>query len=518
MRYHQVESEDLRRSNRGEPIGDALTRRTPALNMPRRRQVFGDFGVQDLAAGGTTRATNWPAWSAAIILATGLLLAPALWNRFPLLQWDTGGYLARWFEGYLVPSRPGAYGLLLAAAFRAEFWPVLLTQVAATLWILTLLLKEFGLGRRPLLLLGIIAVLSATTTLPWLTSTLLTDIFAGLAIIALHLLVFGSTPSRPQKLGLIVFIAFAAATHSATLAVVAALAVAAAVAAFFSWTGVAPAGARRAVLAAGLGVVATLGGNAAVSGQFAFTPGGYGILFGRMLQDGIVSRYLHDRCPDRMLKLCPYRAVLPLDADEFLWGGSVFNSLGRFAGLGAEMRTIVLGSLHDYPWLQVEAAVSATVRQLGTVASGEGVVDSVAHTYGIMERYTPAVVPAMRAARQQHGEISFEAINRVHVPVGLLSAALLPVLLVFGRKRRELDRLRALGTTLAVALLANAFVCGALANPHDRYGARLIWLAPLIMMLVAVSLRAAATQGQARRRDDSAEFPAPITTEGPSVA
>ncbi len=25
-----------------------------------------------------------------------LLLAPALWNGFPLLQYDTGGYLARW--------------------------------------------------------------------------------------------------------------------------------------------------------------------------------------------------------------------------------------------------------------------------------------------------------------------------------------------------------------------------------------------------------------------------------------
>src|SRR5262249_24223767 len=190
------------------------------------------------------------------------------------------------------------------------------------------------------------------------------------------------------------FIALAAATHSATLAVVAVLAAAATAAALFSWSGVAPAGARRAVLAAGLGVVATLSGNAAVSGHFAFTPGGYGIVFGRMLQDGIVSRYLHDHCPDRMLKLCPYRAVLPLDADEFLWSGGVFNSLGRFAGLGDEMRTIVLGSLRDYPRLQVEAALTAAVRQLGTGASGEGVVNSIWHTYGLIQRDTPSVVPS----------------------------------------------------------------------------------------------------------------------------
>ena len=37
--------------------------------------------------------------------AVFFLIVPALWNGFPLLFFDTGGYLARWYEGYLVPSR-----------------------------------------------------------------------------------------------------------------------------------------------------------------------------------------------------------------------------------------------------------------------------------------------------------------------------------------------------------------------------------------------------------------------------
>jgi hypothetical protein len=36
-----------------------------------------------------------------------------------------------------------------------------------------------------------------------------------------------------------------------------------------------------------------------------------------------------------------------------------------------------------------------------------------------------------------------------------------------------------------LAILANAFVCGALSNPHDRYGARIAWLAPFIVLLAA---------------------------------
>ena len=49
----------------------------------------------------------------AAVLIPLFLISPALWNGFPLLQWDTGGYLARWYEGYLVPSRSTVFGLYL---------------------------------------------------------------------------------------------------------------------------------------------------------------------------------------------------------------------------------------------------------------------------------------------------------------------------------------------------------------------------------------------------------------------
>src|SRR6185437_8869771 len=51
-----------------------------------------------------------------------MLLAPALWNGYPLLQWDTGGYLARWYEGYLVPSRSTVFGLYLHFGEDSSFW------------------------------------------------------------------------------------------------------------------------------------------------------------------------------------------------------------------------------------------------------------------------------------------------------------------------------------------------------------------------------------------------------------
>ena len=78
----------------------------------------------------------------------------------------------------------------------------------------------------------------------------------------------------------------------------------------------------------------------------------------------------------------------------------------------------------------------------------------------------------MQAARQQHGEISFTAINRLDYPVALLSMALLPVIVLLAWRRTIPPAFGEFAAVCALALLANAFVCGAMSNPHDRYGAR----------------------------------------------
>lgn len=83
----------------------------------------------------------------AILVALGILLMPALWNHYPLLEYDTGGYLARWYEGYLVPSRSTVFGLFLHVGEHLGFWPELVVQAAATVWVIGLTLRVFRLGR-----------------------------------------------------------------------------------------------------------------------------------------------------------------------------------------------------------------------------------------------------------------------------------------------------------------------------------------------------------------------------------
>ncbi|QWG15753.1 hypothetical protein KMZ29_11350 [Bradyrhizobium sediminis] len=424
-------------------------------------------------------------WLSAVAIPL-MLIAPALWNGYPLLQWDTGGYLARWYEGYLVPSRSTVFGLYLHFGEDSSFWINLGIQALATLWILQLTLRVFGMVR-PWRLAAISVALIVTTALPWLASMLLTDIFTGLSVLALFILVVhGDKTSTIEKCLLFAFTAFAAATHSATLAVLLGLCCAGWIALPFLRSRIAISGLLQGSLTLVAGAAMLVSANFALSGQPAWTPGGYGVAFGRMLQDGIVKQYLRDHCPQQKLKLCPYRNELPATADQFLWGSSMFNTLGRFTGLNDEMGFIVTRSLAEYPLWQAQAAIVATAQQLVHVGTGEGTSGWIPHTYGIIERYIPSQLKPMRAAHQQHWDIDFAVINRLHVPVALASMLAVAAICAGAIWRRKLDDLSLLAATITLALLGNAFVCGVISGPHDRYGARIAWVATLVALIAIV--------------------------------
>jgi hypothetical protein len=54
-------------------------------------------------------------------------------------------------------------------------------------------------------------------------------------------------------------------------------------------------------------------------------------------------------------------------------------------------------------------------------------------------------------------------------------------------RQRRFAAVREMALIVVLAVLANAAVCGVFSNPHDRYGARIVWLATLTVLLAALS-------------------------------
>jgi hypothetical protein len=418
------------------------------------------------------------------------LLAPAVWNGFPFVFADTGGYLARPHERTLEIGRSALYGVLLATTQRWNFWPAAAAQCALTAWMVLLVLRVHGL--RAGMIIAISAALAVATSLPWYAPQLMPDIFLPLAVLAIYLLAFHAAAlTRWERIAVAGVIAVAIASHMAILVLTAGLLVFLALwRAASAWLPPPRVGALAiAVLA---GALLALTSNWVIAGRVAFTPGGANFVFGRLLQDGIVARYLSDRCPDPTIRLCEYRDRLPDSADGFLWGwDSPLYKLGGADAFEPEARRIVLESLRLYPGQHFVTAARATAEQLVRLRTGEGLHSrDNEHAHRAFVRYASEVVPAFDGSRQQRDAIDFTALNWLHVPVAILGLIFLPVLTIAGTFGRLDRQVGAFALTALAALLLNAAISGVLSNPNDRYQSRIAWLAPLVVAVALAKRRA----------------------------
>lgn len=443
------------------------------------------------------RAAHSVAYLAAIAAAALAFGAPALWNGFPFLFWDTGGYLEAGLHHAIVPGRSMLYGLLLAAGRWPSFWPVAALQCLATAWVLALLFRVHGLAGRLWAYLATCALLATCTALPFVAGELMPDIFAALAPLGLYLLAArGRDLTRAESTLLCLLLVFSGGAHGsvlATLLVLFALAVLA--------TRVSPA--LRARLRLRLPALALVGAllaapaiNLVLAGRFVPTPGAMAFVFGRLLEDGMIDRYLLEHCPDPKQPLCYYRDELPSTADDFLWDNDdAFVALGGMEKGIPHMRDAVVGALVTFPLDNLALAARAFARQVVTLETGDSLYNYLTDSTEAISALVPSAAPAMAHARQQADPgLDFTRVNGIQVPFALAGTALLLLAGLWSWRKGRREAAGLCAAVLAI-LLVNAAVCGILSNPVNRYQARVAWLAIPALAIVALS-----ASGASRRR------------------
>jgi hypothetical protein len=446
--------------------------------------------AETLIIGARERRASDAAYCLAATAAIVLLLTPAIWNGFPLIFPDTGGYLQRPLTGTLELGRSALYGLFLASETPAAFWPNIALQAALIVWLIALTLRVHRLDGRPLVLLGAVAALSVTTSLPWFVSQLMPDVLFPAGALALYLLAFGRDDMRTgERIGLVLTIAFAIASHMAFMAVALGLVAALLLAGLLKSFPTPRLGLAALALAAGL-LLAPLS-NLAITGKFAMTPGGSSFLFNRLVEDGMVTRYLDEACPDLTLRICPYRDQITTDYDDWLWRNDTpFWKLGGWKDYSGEERRIILATIARYPLEHVENAIAHSADQLVSFATEVATDDDAnAHTTYTFREFLPQLYRPLMEARQQTGRLDIEALNWIHIPVGALAMLGLAGALAFRRRLGLPPQATALAATVLLALIVNAAVCGVFSHAAERYQSRLMPLAPLALTILLVGRR-----------------------------
>jgi hypothetical protein len=446
-----------------------------------------------------------PAFARGVIaygIAIALLCLPALWNGFPLMFDDVGGYLERWPAGSLGLGRSIIYGLLLWGTRSTAFVPVIVLQALVTIFVVDRAIAVFAPASPRWMLPVAVAAIAVTSGVALYVCKPIPDAWAAPAVLALYLVAWhGPSLAKWELAALVAIVVFAGASHMATFGVLAGLSVLYVLAWLARrWLGFVPR-IGTAIMAVWSGPLLLLAGNLMVAGQLTLGADGEIFLFARMVEDGAVADILAEECPRADWQLCGYRDALPAYAEAFAFDAeSPLRKVGGAADprARAEIAAIMARSLARHPLAHAVRAVELTAGQFVDVGTGGAIEPLLSgHTRAMLARYAPALIPGFDAARQQTGDIDLSAWSDwVVAPLSIAASLALPLFAVLtwrsGRRRAAM-----LPALLFAALVGNAAICGIVAGSNDRYQARLAWLAPLAIGLVGWNLASRRRSGPA---------------------
>jgi hypothetical protein len=456
--------------------------------------------------GDIDRLSRWLPVLAVVPAAVAMLCAPALWNGYPLIHYDSAGYLDLTTDVETPPWRLLAYALVVNLGRLTEcLWTVVVFQAVFAASTLYFFVGAFLAGRHDRTYLALVAILAAFTSLPWTESQVMPDAFTGLLPLQIAALAFGRHLGPRGRVILASELVLGCMVHLSNAALAAGL--------VFVLTAVRPLvrplglhHRPRVLLAAisvATGIAATFTLQSAVGR--ADSEGVRTLQLALLVQDGLLAQHLQETCTGSAspYRICAHVGDLPANADDFLWSPwrSPLWKLGGLNGYGPEADRLIKDIVRSHPREVVVAALSHWVEQLTTVYLGDGLEpknrpQSPGHFYDAAARYLPHEMNRFLAARQQRpGGIDFRAVNAVETPLAFLCVAGLVVAGVWRWRQRQ-DGAAGLAATVIVAVIGNALICGVLSAPHGRYQTRIIWTAPAALGLLLVRRREVEKQSE----------------------
>lgn len=463
-----------------------------------------------------------------VVLGAFLLMCPALFNRAPLLYFDTAAYFANiakamdliFPKSFLPdittvsdqPSTAGQvfshdnqdnivyggrsiyYGALAWLGAVTSIWLIVAVQAIALAWLVTLVIRQLVGTVRPAATLIIITILATTTSAGFFVGLIMPDIWAALAILAVALLWTPSAvPLSRTERGLIyAVLAFSALSHSSHLALIATLLV----------LGLLARPLRRAagkgavaipVLAIATGLAGILAFSMVVRTVYGQPPLSRPFIMAHLVDLGPTADLIRETCPESRYALCEYADRLPMVWTSVLFGRGdegVFLSApdDQKRALVDEQVALLLHTLRVYPVELVTGLMADGVRQLWTLS-----IDSVPRQPPITAMtdlgFSPEMIRMTETSRLYANPGWLPLITLQIEIVTALSATLLlgwGMLRIAGRAGPTVAGLGPFMAVCLVGVMSNALICGILASPYGRFQARVVWILPLLILLIVM--------------------------------
>ena len=426
------------------------------------------------------------------VTAASPVAPPVAAGQLPAKGYDStfksGRSIYYGIPAYLLTLIGGLWAVVAAQA-------VLLGMVLALLWYRCLgFSSNIGFA-------ALVAALAVATSAGLFANLVMPDLLGALMILSLSmLLAFWSRLDRRNRAFLIGTAVLGVVAHDSHLALALAVVVGAALGSRLiplSWRRIirGPALGTGAIIIV-IGVAASLAFGAAVKSITGQAPARLPHLTAHLVGKPVLAEFLAHNCDGATpaWAVCAYRARLPLVWTDFLFESR--PGIGTFAAAGSSGKLaisqqdlpLMLAVLRAEPAETLGMMLGDATRQL-TAFSYDDLAPHGKATF-IDKNFPPGVRDAVHATRLWQDDAALDTLSTVE-QAGVLVA--LPVfavaLFVLLRRGNPNGRTVAvLAALVCIGVVANAFICGGLASPYDRFQARVIWLIPLLAMIAVAAL------------------------------
>lgn len=413
----------------------------------------------------------------------------------------------------LLMSELGARSLFYAVPLYVlrSLWTAVAVQAVAVSWTLWVAVSALGLRPKGRWHLASVTTLTVGTGLPFFVAFVMPDVFGGLLVLVLGLVLFVPDQlTRRQRWGLLALAFYSMVAHTSNVGLIA-LAVPAGALLMVGRRRPAGLVARRLRPIAGvlaLGVLALAMGSQGLRAVFGRPVQNPPFILGRVIADGPGLAFLERHCGGDAYVACeiddPGRFGLSgyrgsdLIFTETYGGPHPFSARtdpDQRARFYREASRIVTGAILEDPWGELSASVRNTLQQLTSFGLRDQFVwlPSMLSSGQVVGDRIASITPAVDACRRDGGNAcgfypQWFILDQWHCVVFALALLVLEFRLVVylvGRPRREsLSAVESMSLFIMLMVMANAFIAGALSMPVDRLQGRVAWLIPFMALVV----------------------------------
>ena len=426
-----------------------------------------------------------------ILLTTFALMLVGFYNGYPLMEGDSGAYIANAFEPALLRDRLPFYGTFIrVTSLWTSVWFTLFWQCFILAWVLLKFCQVF-FGKTMSFRQGLFAIIciSAFTCLPFVSAYIMPDIFSAILIVTVMLFLISENDKKyiQYLYGLIIFIAVL--IHNSHFLI---LAIFSFIGFFIALLKKYKAVTRKCIVMISMSVsvwIVVCSMHYFSGYGFIFSRGSHVFMVTRLAESGVLSTYLEDSCKSKNLKICAYQDNIPTFSWDFLWGAeSPFYKTGGWDSNKVEYNIIIHDVFTTPKYIKMFAikCVSATCKELTQIYIGPVMPNSGKGSgdYKAVQTNFSDESRELDGSKQSNRGLNVDFFNELDFIVFLFSV--LWILFYFPQLQNKKELPFIFGY-LFMFLVVNAFVTTTFSTILSRYQFRVFWLWSATNLLIIIN-------------------------------